>query len=385
MNPGGRPRVLFATHTSKVSGAEIAMERVIDALRDDIDASVLTFQAGPLVDRFRNSGVPVHVVAAPALLQDVRRGEARVGARAFLAGPVLVRQVAAVARVLRRVRPTVVHANSLKSGLVCSLAGRLAQVPVLWHVHDRIASDYLPGHAARAVRFALRHLPSRVIANSHTTRETLGLEDVAVIPPPVPPTPRLAAPKDRPVRFGIVGRVTPWKGQDVLLRALVKVTASVPTSAVIIGAPLFGEEDERYRDQLVALSRIPPLAGRVEFRGFVEDITAELETIHVLVHASTLPEPWGQTVIEGMAAARPVIAAAAGGPTEMITNGVDGVLVPPGDTDALSAAMSTLAEDEDLRERLARHARARAEELATSVCDPRRLLPLYVDCGGRAT
>ena len=63
------------------------------------------------------------------------------------------------------------------------------------------------------------------------------------------------------------------------------------------------------------------------------------------MHASTVPEPFGQVVIEGMAAGLPVIASAAGGPLEVITNNVDGILTPPGDASALAVELTRLAGD----------------------------------------
>jgi glycosyltransferase involved in cell wall biosynthesis len=89
-----------------------------------------------------------------------------------------------------------------------------------------------------------------------------------------------------------------------------------------------------------------------------------------VVHASVLPEPFGQVVVEAMAAGRPVIATAAGGPLEVIRDGYDGLLVPPGDVSAMARAMRRLADDELLRRRLAEHGRVRVGDFA-----PERLGP----------
>ena len=59
-----------------------------------------------------------------------------------------------------------------------------------------------------------------------------------------------------------------------------------------------------------------------------------------MVHASTVPEPFGQVVVEAMGVGRPIIAAAAGGPLEVVTDGTDGLLTPPGDADALASALT---------------------------------------------
>ena len=85
---------------------------------------------------------------------------------------------------------------------------------------------------------------------------------------------------------------------------------------------LFGED--AYAHGLVEQAERLGIAEQIEFRGFREDIWAELAELDILVHCSVVPEPFGQVVLEGMAAGIPVIAADAGGPAELITNGVDG-------------------------------------------------------------
>jgi glycosyltransferase involved in cell wall biosynthesis len=93
-----------------------------------------------------------------------------------------------------------------------------------------------------------------------------------------------------------------------------------------------------------------------------------------------IPEPFGQVVIEGMAAGMPVIATAAGGPTEVITDRVDGILVSPNDIDALAHQLLRLRNDQEYSQRLGIAARARAQDFSTSrvaqqVRDLWRVLP----------
>src|SRR5205085_1347957 len=87
-----------------------------------------------------------------------------------------------------------VHTNTLKAAVYGGLAGRLARVPVVWHVRDRIAPDYLPGAAVRFVHLASAVLPTTVIANSQTTLDTLprlrrGRVSGAAVPDSVEPRP----------------------------------------------------------------------------------------------------------------------------------------------------------------------------------------------------
>jgi glycosyltransferase involved in cell wall biosynthesis len=259
-------------------------------------------------------------------------------------------------RRIREIRPDLVHTNSLKSALYGGVAGRLAGVPVIWHIRDRIAPDYLPAAAIQLVRIAARFLPSAVIANSSTTLETLpGLHRGfvvanSVVYDPVGETVPLDRTAGRRFRLAILGRLAPWKGQNVFIDAFARAFPDGDCEAWIIGSAMFGEDD--YAASLHEQVQRLGLGQLVVFRGFQEDVWGELAQINALVHCSLTPEPFGQVVVEGMAAGVPVIASAAGGPTEIITNYVDGILTPPGDVAALAAAMRRLHHDPSMRRSL---------------------------------
>jgi glycosyltransferase involved in cell wall biosynthesis len=161
--------------------------------------------------------------------------------------------------------------------------------------------------------------------------------------------------------IGVVGRLAPQKGQREFLVAFATAFAADPSvRARIVGAALFGEDD--YAAALGDLARDLGVADRVDLVGFVPDVAAELARLDVLVVPSIVPEGFGLTVVEGMAAGLPVIAPDAGGPAEIVTNGVDGVLVPAGDSAALASAMRRLAGDPSVRQRLGDAARQRAAD-----------------------
>ncbi|MGI8900672.1 MAG: glycosyltransferase family 4 protein [Nocardioides sp.] len=169
-------------------------------------------------------------------------------------------------------------------------------------------------------------------------------------------------------RVGIVGRLDRWKGQHIFLDAFAKAFPSGPEEAVIVGASLFGQNgyDSELRRQATSLA----IEDRVEFRGFRDDVEDELRQFDVLVPASVIPEPFGQVVVEGLAVGLPVVAADAGGPAEVITDGVDGLLYPPGDADALARALRRLASEPALRAILGDAARERAEDFTAERIAP---------------
>jgi len=206
-------------------------------------------------------------------------------------------------------------------------------------------------------------LPSAIIANSRATLATLGKKtDVfhSVVASPIviydsAATGEQGRHQSEFLRIGMVGRLAPWKGQHVFLDGFTRAFGRGSESAVVVGAPLFGEDwyeaDLRRRAQVLGLN------GRIVFAGFREDIWTALGEIDILVHASVTPEPFGQVVVEGMSAGLPVVATAAGGPAEIIEDGVDGLLYPAGDADALASRLRGLADDPGLRSRLGAAAR----------------------------
>lgn len=378
------PKVVYLDHVAQLSGGEIALLRLLPHLKE-IEAHVILAEDGPLVARLLESGISVEVLPLGVRVRSHRKDDVRLGRLPLLTTASTALYVVRLTHRLRQLKPDLVHTNSLKAGVYGSLAAKLAGIPVVWHLRDRVARDYLPTPAVRGVRFLIRLLATRVIANSRSTLSTLaakpgrmngtvvrGVIDTGrvvheVIAPRGEPT---GVPGEGPCVFGIIGRLAPWKGQHLFLEAFAGEFRYGHERAVVVGSALFGEED--YARSLHALARDLGVSDRVEFRGFREDIWTELDRLHVMVHASVTPEPFGQVILEAMVAGVPVVAAEAGGPQEILENGRTGLLYEMGDKEALGASMRCLADDPALRQQLAEGARVaveayRPETVATSI------------------
>ena len=114
------------------------------------------------------------------------------------------REIRVLAERIRELRPDVVHTNSLKAAVYGGIAGRLAGMPVVWHIRDRIARDYLPGVAEAGIKLLALVVPNAVVFNSQATRDACRVPvRFSVIPSPVihdgaagPPA-RASAPRPR--------------------------------------------------------------------------------------------------------------------------------------------------------------------------------------------
>jgi glycosyltransferase involved in cell wall biosynthesis len=148
-----------------------------------------------------------------------------------------------------------------------------------------------------------------------------------------------AAPADVPApsstpKLLAMGRLHPNKGFDVLLRAI----ALLPRGHLYLAGA--GPEEAALR----ALAAELGIMDRVTFLGWRRDIGALLAAADIFI-CSSRHEPLGNIVLEAWSAAKPVIAAAAQGPVELIRDGADGLLVPLEDAPALAAAIGTLADN----------------------------------------
>jgi glycosyltransferase involved in cell wall biosynthesis len=373
------PRVVYVNHVARLSGGEIALARLLKALEGLVSAHVILGEDGPLVERLREAGAEVEVLPIAPRVRDTRKDSISPRRLDLPSATGALRYVWRLRRRLRELEPDLVHTNSLKAALYGGLAGRLAGLPVLWHIRDRIAEDYLPSSAVRLVRLASRVLPKAIVANSKTTLATLParrrrhvLYGLVTDPFETPRAVHRATPQ---LTIGMVGRISRWKGQHVFLEAFAEAFRGEPVCARIVGSAMFGEDE--YEAQLRRQVAELGVVEQVEFRGFRDDIWSELLELDVLVHCSITPEPFGQVVIEGMAAGLPVVAAAAGGPAEVIENGVNGFLSPPGDAKKLARVLRRLADDPELRRRIGAVGREtsrsfspeRAAEEMTSIYD----------------
>jgi glycosyltransferase involved in cell wall biosynthesis len=172
--------------------------------------------------------------------------------------------------------------------------------------------------------------------------------------------------------IGVVARLEPEKGHRHLLEALPAIVEAVPNAWLL----LVGEGSQA--DALRAQASSLPAAARerVVLAGFLTDVEAVTQALDVAVMPS-LREAQGLALLEAMAARRPVVASAVGGILETISDGVDGLLVPPADPQALAAAVVRLAADRRLRDRLAASGRRRVEERFSVAASVRQVEAIY--------
>ncbi len=157
---------------------------------------------------------------------------------------------------------------------------------------------------------------------------------------------------------GIVGRIDPEKGVDLVVRAVAALGgAAARAHLVVVGSP--GFDSGTYLERLKAdADRL--LGDRARFVGRMDDVPETLKALDVLVNAS-VAEPFGLGVLEAQATGVPVVATLSGGVTDFLTDGDNALLVPCGDADAMTRAIERVITDPELAARMTRRGRAVAE------------------------
>ena len=365
---GGRLRVLEVSYSQRVWGAELATMALVGPLAArGIDLTMAAPSGGDLEEHWRRLGVPFVPLEFPA--RHGIRGEGHGGRP----GPVRfagelatsvrsARMIAAVAKDF-----DLVHSNSLWAHLDCALAGRLARRPVVLELYDLVR----PG-LGRHLLSAAAGLSTVAIAISRAVADIigpLGARHVTIVPLAVDlerfgpgPAPaavrrRLTSDEHAPL-VGIVGRIDPEKGVDVLVRAMAALSGPAAAAhLVVVGSPGVGPEGyaEQVHDEAERL-----LGDRVRFVGRTEDVPATLRALDVLVNAS-VAEPFGLSVLEAQASAVAVVGTRAGGIPDFVADGDTGLLVAPRQVEALAGALDRLITDPALRAGLAERGRRSAQ------------------------
>ncbi|CUU55403.1 hypothetical protein Ga0074812_10553 [Parafrankia irregularis] len=398
-----RRTVLFAHPSAELYGAD---RMLLDSVRGVVAAGaraiVVLPERGPLWPLLEQAGAEVRAGDVPVLRKRYLRPH-----RAFGLVARMVTAVARLVRLIRLVRPDVLYVNTITIP-VWLVAARLCRLPSLVHVHEAERTGRLVGVALTAPLLLAR----TIVVNSSAAAATLAAAVPALAgrtelvyngvaraggpappPPPsspAPPSPAPPSPESQPRRLAssalplplplpvpvpvpvlpvrpgtparlvLVGRLSPRKGTDVALDALLRLRdAGRDVELDLVGSTFEGYE--WYERQLRDVAADPRLADRVRFHGFQPDIEPFLRAADVVLVPSRA-EPFGNVAVEALLAGRPLVASATQGLEEIVIADRTGLLVPPDDPAALAAAVSALLDDWPFAARLAAAGRADAVE-----------------------
>jgi len=362
-----RPRVLQLLATGGNGGAQESYTGLLLRLeRARYDVRAVSLSAGSAVQRLRRLGVTVDVIEE---LDDETDDESA---------------VRALAAYLRRNEVDLVHAHMYRAEVVGTRAAIAAGTPVIMAtVHSsRVRS---PSEVA-ALAALTSQMDRLIVPSASIVRKVRGEGREArysVIPNGVDLA-RFATPMgpcgirrelrmpDDGLLIGVVARLEPEKGHRYLIEAMPRIVAASPSAWLVIVGD--GSLDRELRAQAASLPR--PARDRLAFTGRRDDVSAVTADLDVAVLPS-LREAQGISLLEAMARRRPVVASSVGGIPEVITHGLDGLLVPPGDPAALADAVTVLLGDSDLRRTLGEAGHRTVAERFSIDAQVRRIEDVY--------
>lgn len=363
-------RVLYVNHTGVVSGGERSLLNLLDALPAEVDALVASPRGGlhEAVEAMGLATATITGTAGSLRLHPLHTPQA-VGE--------LARAALQVSRAARRHRADLVHANSIRAGIVVGLA----RVPAAKVVHVR---DCLPPSLlSTATMRLIAATATTVVANSDYTASSIralarsarievvhNAVDLARWDPARIDRARaraaLGGAGRRSVLLGVVAQLSPWKGQDTAIEALELLrSAGVDAHLLLIGSAKFVARATRFDNQayVARLRRTIADAGledRVSWLGERDDVPELIRALDVLLLPSW-EEPFGRALIEAMALGVPIVSTNVGGPVEIVEQGREGFLVAPREPAAWAEAIRRITDNPDQAAEMGRAGRLKAQ------------------------
>jgi len=344
-------KILFLDHSGVLGGAELFL---LDIARQYRDSCLVALMAeGSFQARLEQEQIPVRVLNKQAIA--VNRDSS------ILQGFASLKQIVPlVGEMLKLSRDyDVICTNTAKALVVGAIVSFLSRRPLVHFLHDILTAEHFSPINLRLVPVLTNWFAERVIANSKATQTAFvaaggKAELTEVIYNGFLPDRFQQSPEDATQlrqQLGLEGqfvvgsfsRLSPWKGQHVLLEALAHCPDNV--TALFVGDALFGEDE--YVDCLHQQVAELGLHDRVKFLGFRADVSELMSACDLVAHTSTSPEPFGRVIVEAMLCQRPIVATAAGGVVELIEPGATGWLVPGNNAEKLAEVINECYADPD--------------------------------------
>ncbi|WP_353932241.1 glycosyltransferase [Okeanomitos corallinicola TIOX110] len=342
-------KFLFLDQSGKLGGAELCLLDIVKPYANS--CLVGLFADGDFRKLLETNHIPVEVLTTQGIKVNKQSG-------LFSALASLGQITPLIYRVVQLARKyDVIYANTQKALVVGAIASLFSRRPLVYHLHDILSLEHFSKTNLRVAMTLINNFASLVIANSQASktafieaggnpniievvyngfeadnyqvdefevikiREELGINDKFVV--------------------GHFSRLSPWKGQHILIDALVKCPENV--NVILVGDALFGEDE--YVQELHQKVSALGLEKRVKFLGFRDDIPLLMSACNLVAHTSIAPEPFGRVIVEAMLCGKAVVAAKAGGAVELVEDGMNGFLVTPNNPQELAQVINNCVDE----------------------------------------
>ncbi len=389
-------RVIFIDETANIAGAEINLLNMIGLLAaKGWTPLVILPEPGPLVERLMAQGIAVHFVPHPPFISTtiyLNRSYPLPNPLGFLisllAGLVWTVRLS---RFLQAHPCGVVHTISTWAHASGGLAARIRNLPLAWHFQEIVSIRAGWGLYRRMVMFAARILPDRILCISNPVaeqfleatkvqnkvvllRNTIDIERYAQAPENMDCQNKSL---DSPLNIVTVARLTPWKGQEIVLEAAQRLNErGIPFRWRLVGDESLGLPGygQHLHSSIVRLG----LSEHVHLTGWIDDMPGLYQEEDILVHIPTEPEPFGLVLAEALSAGLPVITTNHGGAAALVAD-AGGIVVPPGEAQPVVEALCHWWYAPEDRRRTGNMARQFAERAFSLDSYVERLTAVYAE------
>ena len=352
-----RPRILSFFEYGTLNGGEFSLGAMLEMLgRDVFEFVAAAPTAGPLAGRLERLGIEV----LPLILRD---GEGRKRP---------IEQVNAhLTELVPRVGPDLVHANSLSMGRMVGRIAPRVSIPCTAHLRDiiKLSKAAVADLNRNAALVAVSEATKRFHVEQGVTSEKVQVIHNGVDMERFCPREAAGSLKreldlsERAVLIANIGQICLRKGQTLLAQAALSLAQEFPQARYLFVGQRHSQKDESvaYEETIHRIFCEGGIEDRLLRLGFRDDVPAILNEVDLLVHTAH-QEPLGRVLLEAASCGKAIVATEVGGTTEILADEVSALLTPPGDLDALIAAIRRTLTDGELRTRLASQARRDAIE-----------------------
>jgi glycosyltransferase involved in cell wall biosynthesis len=331
-------RILFLDQSGKPGGAELVLLDLAQHFK--ADCLVGLFVDGSFRQMLADRQIPVEILHHETIAVNKDSGLWR-GIQSLKQLLPMMQRVIQLAQTY-----DIIYANTQKALVLGTIVSKITGKPLVYHLHDIVSDDHFSAFNKRLIILCAKQA-KLIMTNSQASRDAFiaaggQTNNLAVVDCGFDlnqytnlqtQAQQIRQELNLAGKFAIghFSRLSPWKGQHLLIEALKNTPEN--TVALLVGDALFGETT--YVEQLHQQVQQLGLSDRVHFLGFRHDIAALMSACDLVTHTSTAPEPFGRVIIEAMLCETPVIAADAGGASELIDHEQTGWLSQPGDIPAL--------------------------------------------------
>jgi len=377
--------VLYINHSSQISGAEVVLINLLNLVKQkNVYPIVILPQNGKLAKKIRKEKIQVEIVPIPFL---VRTCNPLILINYFINYFLFSKSFY---KIIKKYQIRIIHANSFQAAFYSLLVAKLLKIPLVWHMHDILSYRLFNKIFIKLTSFGV----SKIICVSEAVKVNLTIfgvnsEKCKVIYNSINRSEFLNTNviygkfrkeyniSQDTILIGIIGQIAEWKGQEIFLNSISKVLIKFSKVKFIIVGDVISEKEEKYKKTLKKFIEKNNLEKVVFFTGFREDISQIITDLNIIVHTSIKPDPLPTIIIEGMALGKPVIATDVGGVRELITPNLNGLIIPPKDSQKLSQAILKMLSNPKLIKKMGKEGMMIADKKFAPIQNIRKINDIY--------